>query len=93
MKNRDFDYLTGSERFLGDFEKCIFFSFFYDFSKIFKNHTKVRFLTRMDLKNMFFVKKTCLLIPEKSIFDARGPILSKCYDFFCKKSDQYFLKK
>ena len=36
-KNRDFDFLTDSERFLADFEKKTIFRFFEKFSKNYEN--------------------------------------------------------
>ena len=40
MKNHNFDFLTGSERFFGDFEKNIFSTFFQNFSIFCENHQK-----------------------------------------------------
>ena len=71
QKNRDFDFLTGSKWFFDDFEKMTFSAFFHFFSKIFKNRSKVAFLTQTDLGNVIFVKKPSRLIPEKPIFDPR----------------------
>ena len=67
--------MTGSERFFDDFEKMQFLIFFWYFSKIFKNRSKVMLLTQTDLGNAIFMKKPSRLIPEKPIFDPRWPIL------------------
>ena len=39
-KNRDFEFLTGSERFLADFEKIAIFRFLFKFSKNYENCQK-----------------------------------------------------
>ena len=71
-----------------DFGK-IEFSFVQNFFlKIFKKRSEVRFLTRMDLKNVFFVSNLSIFQAEKSIFDARGPNLLL---FFQKNKIFYFL--
>ena len=62
--------------FLTILRKSFFFWFFsFFFSKMFKNHSKVMFLTQTDLGNVIFMKKPSRLIPEKPIFDPRWPIL------------------
>jgi len=86
-KNRDFEFLTGSEQFLADFEKNTIFRFFENFpkiTKIVKNHSKVTFLTRMAIENVIFGSKPARMIPSKSIFDLRGPIFCKIHDFLAK---------
>ena len=55
--------------------------------KIFKNRSKVTFLTQTDIENVIFMKKPSRLVPEKPIFDPRWPILwlfCDSYDF-CHK--------
>ena len=47
LKNRDFDFLTGSERFFDDFEKMFFLFFyfyFFDFYTEFLEFTEKLFL-------------------------------------------------
>ena len=48
---------------------------FQSFSKIFKNRSKVMFLTQIDIENVILGSKPPRMIRLKSIFDAWGPIL------------------
>ena len=63
------------------FWKFDIFSICCDFSKMFKNWSKVRFFTKKDVTISFFTKKWCHFIPLSSIFEPRRPILWHFFAF------------